>query len=222
MFAASKGAGKPVSAQVFTANGTFVVPAGVTKINMSGFGSPAVGDTPVFREVLFVGADRTAGTASTSPYAQWGDVFTALANAVVTINSNSGINLVTLDELFYVVDSTDAYDELSGPLGVYIDGSANTDVRVNSAPTSGDILYSQLTTQTGWSLRANTFDTGVAGSAATGVGNTFPGGTLTGTYPFQTAVAAPTTTFNDVTVTPGASYSIVVPSGGSITIIYFV
>jgi hypothetical protein len=222
MFAASKGAGKPVSAQVFTANGTFVVPAGVTKINMSGFGSPAVGDTPVFRQVLFVGAINDIFTASTSPYAQWGDVFNALSNAISVINSNSGINLVTLDELFYIVDPTDAYDGGTNPIEVYIDGSANTNFRVNNAPFSGNILYSQLSGFTGWSLHANTFDAGVAGSAATGVGNTFPGGTLTGTYPFQTAVAAPTTTFNNVTVTPGASYPIVVPSGGSITISYFV
>jgi hypothetical protein len=222
MFAASKGAGKPVSAQVFTANGTFVVPAGVTKINMSGFGSPAVGDTPVFREVFFTGADDFGGPASTSPYAQWGDVYTALGNAEAVISANSGLNLVTLDGLSYLVDPTDAYDEYSGPEDVYIDGNSFTTFQLNSAPTSGNILYSQLSPRAGWSIHANTIAAGVAGSAATGVGNTFPGGTLTGTYPNQTAVAAPTTTFNNITVTPGASYPIVVPSGGSITISYFV
>jgi hypothetical protein len=47
------------------------------------------------------------------------------------------------------------------------------------------------------------------GAAATAFDNTFKGGT---------GGAAPTTTFNNVPVTPGAPYNIVVPPGGSITI----
>jgi hypothetical protein len=51
------------------------------------------------------------------------------------------------------------------------------------------------------------------GASATAFGKTFPGST--GNVP-QT-----TTTFSDIPITPGASYNIVVPAGGSITITYF-
>jgi len=50
------------------------------------------------------------------------------------------------------------------------------------------------------------------GAAATGFGKTFPGGT---------GGPAPTTTFNNVPVTPGASYNLNIPAGGSITITYW-
>ena len=49
------------------------------------------------------------------------------------------------------------------------------------------------------------------GASTTGFGKTFPGGT---------GGAATPTTFNNVAVIAGASYSIVVPSGGSLTITY--
>lgn len=49
------------------------------------------------------------------------------------------------------------------------------------------------------------------GASTTAFGKTFPGGT---------GGPATTTTFSNIAVTPGASYSIVVPSGGSITITY--
>lgn len=49
------------------------------------------------------------------------------------------------------------------------------------------------------------------GASATAFGKTFPGGT---------GGAASTTTFSNIPITPGATYSIVVPSGGSITITY--
>lgn len=51
------------------------------------------------------------------------------------------------------------------------------------------------------------------GASATGFGKTFPGGT---------GGAATPVPYNNVAVTPGASYPLVVPSGGSITITYYV
>lgn len=50
------------------------------------------------------------------------------------------------------------------------------------------------------------------GASATGFGLTFPGGA---------GKAATSTAFSNVAVTPGGSYPIVVPAGGSITISYF-
>jgi hypothetical protein len=50
------------------------------------------------------------------------------------------------------------------------------------------------------------------GASTTAFGKTFPGGT---------GGAASTTTFSNIAVTPGGSYSIVVPSGGLITFTYW-
>lgn len=50
------------------------------------------------------------------------------------------------------------------------------------------------------------------GADTVGFGHTFAGG-----Y----GGAAETTTYNNVSVTPGTSYTMTIPSGGSITIIYF-
>lgn len=51
------------------------------------------------------------------------------------------------------------------------------------------------------------------GASATAIGKSFPGSTG------NTAPAI--TTFNNVAVTPGGSYNVVVPAGGSITISYY-
>lgn len=50
------------------------------------------------------------------------------------------------------------------------------------------------------------------GNPTTAFGKTFPGGV---------GGAASPTTFSNIAITPGASYNIVVPSGGSLTITYF-
>lgn len=55
--------------------------------------------------------------------------------------------------------------------------------------------------------------TGAAGTAATGFGESFPGGAVSGG-------TAPTTTFTKVAVTPGYTYPLSIPAGGQITIKY--
>jgi hypothetical protein len=55
-------------------------------------------------------------------------------------------------------------------------------------------------------------DPATTGSSATGFGKTFPGGT---------GGPASSTSFNNVAVTPGAPYNLVIPAGGSITISYY-
>jgi hypothetical protein len=53
---------------------------------------------------------------------------------------------------------------------------------------------------------------GTTGANASALGYTFPGGVED---------SAPTLTYNNVSVTPGTSYSIVVPSGASVTLQYY-
>jgi hypothetical protein len=224
MFAASKGIGKTVSAQVFTASGTFVVPAGVTKINMSGFGSPAVGDTEDPDQVVlenfafgvpFSGLDE-------SPYAQWSTLYEGLFPAESIISANVGVNLLTLPYIYFQVGTDDTYTSTSDTRGVWVSGSSYTLQALGSPEFSGDITYSSLSAPSAWQLVADGYSLGNDGLDADALGELFPGGTLTGSEPFRTPVPATTTTFDNVTVTPGAAYPIFVPSGGSITISYFV
>lgn len=61
---------------------------------------------------------------------------------------------------------------------------------------------------------------GRVGNNSTAFGYTFAGGTLSGAFPNRTGNTAATSTYNNVAVTPGTGYSIVV-NGGSVTISYY-
>jgi hypothetical protein len=120
---------------------------------------------------------------------------------------------------FYNVGTDDTYNITSLSEDYWVSGNSYTIAPSMGSPlTSGNVTYSQGTNL--WGLRADVYGFGQNGTATTGVGKTFPGGTLTGTEPYRTAVAPVTTTYSNVAVTPGVSYPIVVPSGGSLTITY--
>lgn len=80
--------------------------------------------------------------------------------------------------------------------------------------TSGDVEYSAY--QRCYDYISFGTDTqevpATTGASTTGFGKTFVGGT---------GGAATPVTYNNVAVTSGASYSLVIPSGGSITITYY-
>lgn len=59
---------------------------------------------------------------------------------------------------------------------------------------------------------SKTDTTVTTGGSSTGFGKTFPGGV---------GGAASVTAFSNIAITPGATYNIVVPPGGSLTITYF-
>lgn len=227
MFSATKGArsGKLIT-QTFTSNTTWTAPLTTGYlVSAAGYGSAATSDA--YTSTLSIGnfgAFPTGGTNRTNPpFAQWADVYSALVSAQNTIAANSGTNLVsfTVSARPYFIGSDDTWDDLSVGLSYWIAGSTYTTTPSGSPPTSGNITYTSLGGSfKGWTLQTPGYVLGSAGSAATGFGKTFPGGTLTGSEPTRTAVAASTTTFTNVPVTPGASYAIVVPSGGSLTITY--
>jgi hypothetical protein len=225
--AASKSAsGGTLITQTFTSNTTWVAPTTTGYlVSAVGYGSTATADT--FNSNLPIGnfgPFPTGGTGRTNPpFAQWANVYSALGSAESTIAGNSGTNLVsfTVSARPYFIGTDDTWNDLSVGLSYWIQGSSYTTIPTGSPPTSGNITYASLGGSfKGWSLFAPGYDLGSAGTATTGFSKTFPGGTLTGTTPFRTAVAPVTTTFTNIPVTPGASYSIVVPSGGSLTITY--
>lgn len=226
MFSATKGAGvRKLVTQTFTSNATFVTPGFLTQLESAvGYGSVAVADNPTSgtvaeHRVFAAGVDQT-----TPPYLLWETIDAGADASAASITANSGTNFINMNSKFYFVDSADDYGFFTSPDGTWITGNTPTKTLMGSHPTTGNVLYSQLTIggYIGWIVSASYIALGSAGTATTGFGNTFPGGTLTGTAPYRTTVAPVTTTFTNVAVTPGVSYPIVVPSGGSLTITYYV
>ena len=80
-----------------------------------------------------------------------------------------------------------------------------------SMPSSGTVPTPPATVQEAFCTNIEFYNNPTTGSPTTAFGYTFPGGT---------GGAATPVTYNNVAVTPGASYSIVVPSGGSVSITY--
>lgn len=117
--------------------------------------------------------------------------------------------------MFY---TDDFYDKASGEWSYgqrrYISRTDSYQGEPEPPPQSSVIvdnaIYRQVRTVEYFNLSETNEPT--TGTAATGFGKTFPGG-----Y----AGPAPTSTYNNVVVTPGASYNIVVPAGGSVTITYY-
>lgn len=86
-------------------------------------------------------------------------------------------------------------------------------------PTSGQVLYSFFSTpgggEAGFKLQVYRYTYGYAGANTTGFGKTFPGGA----YISGTGYPATTTTYTNVAVTAGATYTIV--NNGVLTIQYY-
>jgi hypothetical protein len=225
MFSATKGAGvRKLVTQTFTSNTSFVAPGFLTQLETAvGIGSVAVADTATSGVV----ADHYATTAvsqPTPPYLLWQTIDAGADASAASIAANSGTNLINMNSKFYFVGPADDYSFFTSPAATWIVGNSFTKNILGSHPTTGNVLNSQISAggNFGWTVSANYIALGSAGTATTGFGRTFPGGTLTGTTPFRTAVAPSTTTFTNVAITPGTTYNIVVPSGGSLTITYYV
>jgi hypothetical protein len=78
--------------------------------------------------------------------------------------------------------------------------------------TAQSTVYSSGQTCYSFATVGGAFHPATTGASTTGFGKTFPGGT---------GGAGTNTTFTNVAVTPGSNYSVVVPSGGSLTINYY-
>lgn len=204
----------PVSV-TFTANGTWVAPNNVTKVNMSGKGSDGVSDTWAYRDIVNASLNGSGGPYTNPPYLQYSYVYGLVTAQLSSINSSTLQRTVSTTDYYWFLDTSNNY---SNPTTVYngytIRGTAVV-VGYGSAATSGNVTYSPNNFAI-WAINVEVLYPGGPGADATGLGKTFPGGAYSG----GTGYPASTTTFTNVTVTPGASYSIVVPSGGSITISY--
>lgn len=212
------GGGGTLQTVTFTSNSTWVAPAGVSSVaTASGKGADG---TPAYDYWTYgtpggialayaTGPLGISGTAVAPPtYAE----VTGYANAsLASINSGSGVRRVTYYPVFYQYDAaTNRTTPWSGVWGATVNGTGTPSGSAWSNTSSNPVLA----TGEIWNFNISYLATAPAttGASATALGLTFPGGT---------GGPATTTTFTNVAVTPGGSYSIVVPSGGTITLQYY-
>lgn len=191
----------------FNSNTTWVAPAGVNLLtSVVGHGVAGAAATTAPRNSLVVSVVYHSSGSAGGGSAQW-DSFQGLAEAVAAeIDASDTVNYT-----LYVADVyPDETNTLSTSAATILNGAGGSSVAVFSSGwrTSGHISTSG-TAGVNWSevIPATT------GASATGFGFTFAGGT---------GGAATTDTHNNVAVTPGNSYPIVVPSGATIQITYYI
>lgn len=220
----------------FTSNTTWTAPAYLTNLlTMTGYGTNATSDdySPDVSITTIYRCQREVFSSATVATHDWSEIYNNLQAWISFINtgtpgSRSSDSINVFLSANYSINSDNTYNTFTTPVTPSFDGSSNRYVKIGSGsnqssfsvPSSGTITYANTPSGSNQvRIGYNSIYLGSNGSAATGVGKTFPGGT----YDFATGIggAAPTTNFSNVAVTPGASYSIVVPGGGSISISYY-
>lgn len=201
----------------FTSNGTWVAPTGVFIVpTLTGRGQDG-SSQPVIVGTSY-GAVKTGGTFTYPAYADWSGIYGTAVSVRDTIAAAiGGFGPSSYLALYQILvsatnssweESTAQYDDLSG---VYITGVSSLSAS-GGAATSGNIVGPSLPAGvSAWSFAIYAATPSFVGASSTGLGQTFPGGNNT---------TAPTLTFNNIAVTPGTSYPIVVAPGGFVTIQY--
>lgn len=198
----------------FTSSGSWTAPAGVTKLTvLSGRGSNGQSDywSPTYVTRAQV---SSAGYPTTNPaYLDWSVPYNYAVSAANSINaSGTGPRTVSIPNEYYWVVNNVTSEWVGYPFGFggsqYVQGSATVVLSPSSIPTSGNIdgptFFPTYQIATFW-VQIDVYYTGAAGTASSGFGQTFPGGAASGG-------TAPITTFTNVTVTPGTTYSISIPT----------
>lgn len=225
--AGSSSTPRTLTSVTFTSNGTWVAPGGVDNVvSASGKGAAGVSDYVGIVTSNIAGQIHfETGLPTNPPYAQWSNAYnnhlTALSQLNLSYPTYGPSNFTTgytvllqSNDYWYLISDT------ANLSGVYLTGY---DVTILGSPqTSGNITYAGTSGLDEWYIQVYGYVAGGVGASSTALGRTFPGGSYTGTYPNGTGNAATTTTFTNVAVTPGTSYPIVVPSGGQVTLQYFV
>jgi len=197
----------------FTSSTSWTAPAGVTNLTtVSGRGSNGQPDywspSGVSRTSIFI---NNWGNLSHAPYATYADVYNEAVSIANYINSfgtgpRTVSNIPYFKQWLVSLNSSpvDKWDtNSSANYTEYVNGAAYVDTYGN--PTSGNIVSSGVVDFKAYDVIVDINVTGAAGTASTGFSQTFPGGAASGG-------TAPITVFNNVSVSPGTSYSIVIPT----------
>lgn len=201
--------------KTFTASATVPIPQGVSRLE-SIVGNGAAGSPgtsyPSQRISIIAAEAQAANIVGRGPYSPrtWeslaGDV-EALANRIRASPTSGSSASGSIDYTEYLGDGTAFYSYGSVSWFSAMANSVSTDYQIwYSGPVRSYGIAFVSYTRPGGTTAPTT------GASATGFGQTFVGGT---------GGAATSREVKNVAVTPGGSYQVVVPSGGSIVISYY-
>lgn len=220
MLFAAAGSSRALVTETFTSTTAWVAPSGVTSVLIvEGQGSDGTSDYWAPNSRIGFSNVLSTATAQTNNPVDWSTI-KGEVNAMRTTLVNGGTGIRTYTRTDYTRDISS-----NGNIGARrtrnvasytVRGSPGSVFAMGSAPSTGTPTYAQAQAAAGWQVSIETRFPGGAGSAASGFGNSFPGGTYSG----DIGAVAPVTTFTNVPVTPGTSYTLKIPSGGYITLTY--
>lgn len=198
----------------FTSSGTWVAPAGVALVLvLSGRGqdgSPYALDSII---QYFTSNWPGPGLAN-PPYASWSNIWTDILGTrgefLTRIGTYGPAGIVTSQRTYVGTDSSWTIETNTDSFtSVIINSVTFPYVYAGNPQTTGDIFAG--VGYNAWAITVNYTVPGFLGASSTALGQTFPGGN---------GGPASVTTFNNIAVTPGTSYPIVVAPGGYVTIQY--
>lgn len=190
--------------KTFTSNEVWTAPAGVTSINITGKGQDGSPATWTATSISVMGCTKSSFNQPGGSLTSKNDAVADGAVSAGAFVGGTGERTVSYERVTYTVGPDNLSVRSSFTLSRTVRGSAS----VSSGSTSGNITHTP-SSLTSVSVSVESKSGGSTGASATGFGYTFPGGS---------GGAATPATYTNVTVGPGNPYSVVVPSGGSITI----
>lgn len=220
--------------QTFTSNGTFTPLPGVTNVvALVGRGGSSTSDAPaVFPDFYAVNEVTSGGGSGGTPLPlSYSTIAQDISDIVSTCNAggfqtiyhnwigSSFDTWVIFSDNTYVYNSATKYAFTS--YMVAGSWSIQTTGGVPNPPSGSINSYASATYGT-YHATGQYIAGGSAGANTTALGYTFSGASQVGTYPTATGQAATPVTYNNVAVTPGTGYPIVVGAGGSVSISFII
>lgn len=213
--------------QVFTSNGTFTPIPGVTNlVTLVGQGGSSTSDYQTSGTAFSASTYyNLGGTGANPPPLYWSDLAQGIIDAAAQMNTGgdqTGYSFLvgswetyagdTWTPLTYLSDLP--YYTVAGTWSVSNGGAAPW-------PPSGTV-GSGSASNGGYYASGSWIAPGTSGSGSSALGYFFSGASQVGSYPNATGQAANPSTYNNIAVTPGTNYPIVVGAGGYVAISYII
>lgn len=215
--------------QTFTSNGTFTPMAGVTNIvTLVGRGGTAQGDYQDYLSLKLMGqvynGDPGSGSSGSIPI-PYSDITYGMYNVVQTFNAGGIQSGYFFNVVYFEMFSNNTYNYNAG---------GSEDFPYYTYPgtwgitATGNVLYPGFVDFYNYGEFGNYYMSGSFqqygsdGTGSSALGYTFAGATLSGSYPNRATQTATPVTYNNIAVTPGTNYPIVVGAGGSVAISYII
>lgn len=212
--------------ETFTSNGTFTPRTGVTNITtLVGQGGSAQGDYPEFYQNFYVTRvlDNGSGSGGASLPIPWSTIAAEAVSVYNAFNAGGDQSGFFWDTKWYYFYSNNTYDVTNlgsnnFPYYTY-PGWLIYGTGLVPYPPVGDAYYGSFGS---YAIQGMFQQYGSDGTNSSALGYTFPAATLSGAYPNRPSQAATPVTYNNLAVTPGTGYPIVVGAGGSVQITYII